>query len=123
MTPGTLTPFEKGKSYKPFVLFVSKSDPLYLNVRMEDGSCFKVEVSGTPAIDVRKLKDKSVDLVCTEVTDKGPEFALAPRYYAPPAPAAFTSSGDGGASRKPSRRVYFCVPPMPSPPPRQLHSR
>ena len=103
MTPGTLTPFEKGKSYKPFVLFVSKSDPLYLNVRMEDGSCFKVEVSGTPAIDVRKLKDKSVDLVCTEVTDKGPEFALAPQYYAPPAPAAPMASAPAPRAAAPAR--------------------
>ena len=103
MTPGTLTPFEKGKSYKPFVLFVSKKDPLYINVRMEDGSCFKVEVSGKPTTDVRKLKDKAIELVCTEVTDKGPEFALAPQYYAPPAPAVPMASAPAPRAAAPAR--------------------
>ncbi|MBQ4459840.1 MAG: ATP-binding protein, partial [Clostridia bacterium] len=88
MTPSEAAVFEKGKTYSPFVLFVSKKDPMYLNVRMEDGSCFKVEVSGTPTTDVQKLKDKTVDLVCTEVTDKRPEFALASKYYTLPAAAA-----------------------------------
>lgn len=88
MTPGELTPFEKGKTYKPRVLFVSYKEPFYINVQMEDGTCSKVEVSGNPSVDVRKLKDTYIELVCTEVTDKGPEFALAPKYYEPPAQSA-----------------------------------
>ena len=68
---------------------------------MKDGTCYKVKVSGTPAVDVRKLKDSFVDLVCTEVTDKRPEFALAPKYYilaAAPTPAvpALTRPPQGG---------------------------
>ena len=114
MTPGTLTSFEKGKSYKSFVLFVSKKDPLYVNVRMEDGSCFKVEVSGKPTTDVRKLKDKAIELVCTEVTDTGPEFALAPQYYALPAPAVPKAFAPAPKPTAPAPRAAAPARPRPT---------
>lgn len=114
MTPSEATVFEKGKIYKASVLFVSRRTPFYINVRMEDGSCFKVEVSGTPAIDVRKLKDKAVDLVCTEETDKGPEFALAPRYYAPPAPVAPMASAPAPRAATPAPKAATPARPRPT---------
>ena len=79
----TVSPlFENGKTYKMNVLFVAL-DSTYINVQDASGQAFKVEVSGTPARPLKSLKDCDVDLVCTDVTDKGPEFALAGKYFTP----------------------------------------
>ena len=77
----TVSPlFERGETYKMFVLFVAKDDT-YINVQDASGQSFKVEVSGGLASPLKSIKDKFVDLVCTDVTDKGPEFALAGKYF------------------------------------------
>ncbi len=87
----TVSPvYEKGKTYQMTVLFDSvevKSKERYLNVwQKADGKSFKVEVPTPPVGGKQSLKDKTVDLVCTEVTEKGPEFALAEKYFQWPEP-------------------------------------
>lgn len=86
----TVSPqFERGNTYKMVVLFVAK-DNTYINVIDVSGQAFKVEVTGDVAVPVKSLKDMIVELVCTDVTDKGPEFALAGKYFKP---AAKTKKG------------------------------
>ena len=43
MTPGETPLYEKGKTYKPFVLFASSKEPWYINVQMKGGACFKAK--------------------------------------------------------------------------------
>ena len=77
----TISPqFERGKTYKMMVLFVAQ-DSTYINVLHSAGQAFKVEVTGSLVKPLKTLKDKNVDLVCTDVTDKGPEFALDGKYF------------------------------------------
>ena len=79
----TVSPlFERGKTYKMKVLFVAL-DNSYINVINDSGQAFKVEVTGSLAKSLKNLRDCDADLVCTDVTDKGPEFALAGKYFTP----------------------------------------
>ena len=83
--------YEKGKHYKMNVLYVhpgSVKDPVsYINVVETSGAGTpsKVEVEGNTENPLRLLGGKIVELVCTEVTEKGPEFALAEKYFVLPA--------------------------------------
>lgn len=82
--------YEKGKHYEMSVLFAHSStdkDPnAYVNVQETygEGKPFRVEVEGKTAKPLKMLNGKKVDLVCTEVTEKGPEFALAEKYFVVP---------------------------------------
>ena len=85
----TVSPvYEKGKTYQMTVLFdsvVAKAKERYLNVwQKADGKSFKVEVPVTPLEEYANFRDMVVDLVCTEVTARGPEFELAERYFPRP---------------------------------------
>ena len=75
-------PYEVGKTYKMFVLFADKNGK-YLNVRDDGNAGFatSVEVEGELVKPLHLLKDKTVELVCTDVTEKGPEFALSKKYF------------------------------------------
>ncbi len=82
--------YEKGKHYEMSVLFAhpgTDNDPTaYINVQETcgGGKPFKVEIEGKTAKPLKTLNGKIVDLVCTEVTEKGPEFALAEKYFVLP---------------------------------------
>ena len=82
--------YEKCKHYEMKVLFAHSStekDPnAYINVQETygEGKPFRVEVEGKTAKPLKMLNGKIVDLVCTEVTEKGPEFALAEKYFVVP---------------------------------------
>ena len=99
MTTAKQTVYEKGKLYKMPVMFVSRSGERYINV-MEagGGEPFKVEVTGSLVRPLSSLKDKVVDLVCTDVTDRRPEFALAGRYFVRPAAKAVLKGGNVGCN-------------------------
>ena len=74
--------FEKGKTYPLFVLFVDSKDR-YVNVQHRgSGYTYRVETPVAPTKGLASLKDKTLDFLCTEVTERGPEFALAPKYFA-----------------------------------------
>lgn len=83
MTTVKQTVYEKGKHYKMCVLFTSRSAEQYINVKDggDGGQAFKVEVTGNLVCPLSRLKNKVVDLVCTDVTDRGPEFALERKYF------------------------------------------
>ena len=74
--------FEKNETYSLYVLFV---DPRgrYVNVRHEgSGYTYRIETPVAPTKGLASLRDKTADFLCTEVTERGPEFALAPKYFA-----------------------------------------
>ena len=75
--------YEKGRKYSLKVLFVDPKGG-YLNVLDKSGSAFKVEVPVAPVRPLVDFKDKTAEFVCMEVTEKGPEFALAERYFVAP---------------------------------------
>ena len=97
MTTAKQNVYEKGKLYKMPVMFVSRSGERYINV-MESGGGepFKVEVTGSLVRPLSSLKDKVVELVCTDVTDRRPEFALAGRYFVRPTAKAVSRGGNVG---------------------------
>ena len=89
MTISVSQAYEKGKAYEMLVLFDSgfkaKADR-YLNVLdSKSGTAFKVEVPVAPDESWGSLNGKTLQFVCTEVTDRGPEFALAEKYFPKPA--------------------------------------
>ena len=81
---------EKGKRYQMKVMFAhpgTERDPSeYINVVEVDGGGkpYRVDVEGKTARPLRSLSGTTVELVCTEVTERGPEFALAERYFVVP---------------------------------------
>lgn len=91
MTPGSITQFEKSRHYEMKVLFAPKGGA-YINVQDETGNCYKVEVEGKLMGPLHRLSGQTVNLVCTEVTEKGPEFSLDEVYFAVP--------DDGGSVRR-----------------------
>lgn len=83
MTPGSITQFEKGRHYEMKVLFAPRGGA-YINVQDKTGNCYKVEVEGKLKSPLHRLSGQVVNLVCTEVTEKGPEFSLDGGYFAMP---------------------------------------
>ena len=80
--------FEKGKTYELFVLFDSgfKNESRYLNVQdKKTGATFKVEIPVAPDASWGLFSTKTISFVCTEVTERGPEFALTEKYFPKPA--------------------------------------
>lgn len=75
--------FEKNETYSLFVLFVNLKGRYVNALHKASGRVFSVETPVAPAKGLASLKDKSVDFLCTEVTERGPEFALAEKYFAP----------------------------------------
>jgi len=85
ITVSKLNEYEKGKTYAMSVLYVNTYQEKYINVLdTKTGRCFKVEVLADPVESLKKLKDKIVTLVCTEVTSTGPEFELDAKYFEKP---------------------------------------
>ena len=82
MTITVSKPYEVGKTYKMFVLFADRKGK-YLNVRDDGNAGFvtTVEVEGELVKPLQQLKDTTVELVCTDITEKGPEFSLSKKYF------------------------------------------
>ena len=99
MTPGSITQFEKGQHYKMKVLFAPKGGT-YINVQDGSGNCYKVEVEGKLKSPLNRLSGQAVDLVCTEVTEKGPEFSLDGAYFAVPEGSGTVRRGDNVGLRE-----------------------
>lgn len=77
--------YKKGEKYGLKVLFVDAKNQ-YLNMIDKSGAAFKVEVPILPIKGINSLKDHLVEVVCTELTERGPEFTLAEKYFKSPVP-------------------------------------
>lgn len=76
--------YKAGERYNFMVMFTSpKGD--YLNMKRTEGEeedWQKASVTGKLKRGLSSLKDKVVAFICRDVTEKGPEFVLAPEYFA-----------------------------------------
>lgn len=94
--------YEKGKHYEMKVLFAhpgtDADSASYINVLETDGEgkAFRVEVEGKTAKPLRTLNGTVVDLVCTEVTEAGPEFSLTEKYFVVPDKVKVVRGGNIG---------------------------
>lgn len=75
--------YKAGERYNFMVMFTSpKGD--YLNMKRTEGGeedWQKASVAGKLKRGLATLKNKVVAFVCRDVTEKGPEFVLAPEYF------------------------------------------
>ena len=84
MTPDKPVGFIQGKKYQMFVTGTSQdTGGSNITVESASGVPYKVEVTGDLKSKIHTLKGYHATLVCTAVTEQGPEFVLDAEYFAP----------------------------------------
>lgn len=89
MTPSEATSFKSGEKYNMLVLGAHQDNvQSYINVEDENsGQSFKVEVKGILKNKIFLLQGQHATVVCTGLTEKGPEFVLDVEYFEQPVEA------------------------------------
>ena len=100
MTPSVELPFEPNRRYKMLAISADHSDGRSLiTVEHSSGKHYDVEVTGNLKTNLYSLKGKYVTVVCTAVTEKGPEFVPDAEYFVQPKAAKPRRGGNIGVSR------------------------
>jgi len=93
--------YKAGERYDFTVMFTSpKGD--YLNMMRKDGEkedWQKAGITGKLKRGLASLKHKAVSFICRDVSEKGPEFVLAPEYFEEPAAKGGPAAAPGPAVR------------------------
>ena len=101
MTPASASPFEPGKPYKMIVLGATQ-DKGGSSIFVEDdktGLKYIVEVSGNLKGKIFSMQGQHATLICTAVTEKGPEFVLDAEYFVQPKAAKPRRGGNIDVNR------------------------